>query len=156
MPPGPGQSPISSYRERYGPMNSDRPNFPFASVTGSSSLADAGWPNATSAQNGVIWYRNDWTVVTVHANGQANRVRFWGSRYGQPPKLLGDTAAWNLGALNMGRGTSGYTGLQLTPFITGNTNAAGAAQPTVWCEYGEIIGSTNPINHPGGFALPGV
>jgi hypothetical protein len=146
---------MDDFRKRYGPMNSDRPNIPFSSITGASSLAAAGWPNAASAQNGVIWARNEWIVITFHIHGAGNRVRFWASKYGQAPKLLGDTATWSLGALNMGRGSTGYPGFQLTPFITGNTNAAGAGQPTTWLDYAEIIASNNPIAHPGGFALPG-
>jgi hypothetical protein len=148
-------SSMADFRRRYGPMNSDVPNIPLSSITGSSSLAAAGWPNAESAQAGVIWARNQWIVITFHIHGAGNRVRFWASKYGESPKLLGDTAAWSLGALNMGRGSTGYPGFQLTPFITGNTNAAGANQPVTWIDYAEIIASNNPIAHPGGFTLPG-
>jgi len=147
-------STMAQFRARYGPMNSDRPNVPFSSINGSSSLAAMGWPKAESAQAGVTWARNQWLVITFHIHGAANRVRYWASKYGEAPKLLGDTATWNLGALNMGRGNAGYPGFQLTPFITGNTNAAGANQPTTWLDYAEIIASNNPIAHPGGFALP--
>jgi hypothetical protein len=150
-------SPMSDYRKRYGPWTSDAPSIPFASVNGSSSLAALGFPVADSALGGGIWHRNDWTVVTVYVHGAANRVRFWTSKYGDPPVLRGDTNQINFGgALNMGRGSTGYPGFQLTPFITGNTNAAGAAQPTTWIDYAGIIASDAPINHPGGFALPGV
>ncbi len=149
-------STMDDYRSRYGPFTSDTPSFTTGSITGSSSLAAAGWPQATSATAGVAWLRNEWMVVTVYVYGAANTVKVWASKYGDPPKLICDTAQINFGgALDMGRGSTGYPGFQLTPFITGNANAAGASQPETWIDYSEIIASNNPIQHPGGYSLPG-
>jgi hypothetical protein len=144
---------MDDFRMRYGPIESDTPNIPFASVGAGSSLAAAGFPNAMSARAGKIWNRAAFTVVTFYVNGAGNHVKFWAAKYGDAPKLIGDTAVVIPG-LNMGRGSIGYPGFQLTPFITGNGNAGGASQPTTFIDYVEIIASKNPINFPGGFALP--
>jgi hypothetical protein len=144
---------MDDFRMRYGPFESDTPNIPFASIGAGSSLAASGFPNQVSARAGKIWNRAAFTVVTFYINGAGNQVKFWAAKYGDPPKLLGDTKVVNPG-LNMGRGSTGYPGFQLTPFITNNGNAGGANQPTTFIDYVEIIASNNPIKFPGGFSLP--
>jgi hypothetical protein len=42
----------------------------------------------------------------------------------------------------------------LSNYVTGNIDAGGSAQPDTSVDYIELIGSTNPIPAPGGFALP--
>jgi hypothetical protein len=146
-------STMADYRNRYGPFNSDTPSIATGSIDANSSIEALGWPKEGV---GMRWHRNDWDVITFHINGAGNRVKFWGSKYGEAPLLLGDTNEINFnGALDMGRGSVGYPGFQLTPFVTDNANAGGANQPTNWIDYAEIIASNNPIQHPGGFTLPG-
>ncbi len=160
---------MTQYRQRYGHFHSDLISIATGSVTGTSRWSSLGVPR--SDEGGVNWMQADGshTVVTVFVDRPGDRIKVWASKYGSAPILINDTAldsdnggqAGIVGrnasnAAGSGGGGSGYPGFQLTLFITKNINAAGSAQPTFYCDYAEIIASNNPINHPGGFALPGV
>jgi hypothetical protein len=144
---------MQQFRQRYGPFWSDSPSVPTGSVTGSSTMEQYGFPNADSAASGLAWQRGYWTVIEMWVNSATNSAKFWGARYGDAPKILGNTAT--AGTWNFGRTAApGYPGFILTPFITNNANAAGAAQPTTFTDYVELIASHNPIPFPKHLSTP--
>lgn len=165
---------MTQYRQRYGHFHSDLISTPIGSVTGASTMAGLGVPR--SDESGLNWNPSGAEkrlVIEVFIDRPGDRIRMWGNVYGQAPKLIGDSALddfdghANRGLIlnrdaqgNTGSGpagtNTGYPGFQLTLFLTDNQNAAGSDQPTTWADYIEIIASTNPINFPGGLALPGV
>ena len=148
----------NSYKKRYGPL--------YAGMTGGSSqaskLSTQGVPDPDAAQGGVAFNRGGTTVVEVELDLPNDRCRVWAAWHGNAPKLICDSllddgnmgrALW--GARVGSRGT-GWSGIWLSNLIYTATGAQNPGYPTdAYTDYSEIVISQNPINFPGGFALPG-
>jgi hypothetical protein len=153
---------MQQLRQRYGPWESDRLNgAAYPTITGATRMTDNSTYSTELAEAsiaGVPWYRNQRTVVTVYMRKNPGWVRIWAGPFGQPQKKIADsqTLGWSLSwlASRTNPSTDIGTGFQLSTYVTGNINAGGSAQPDTWVDYIELIGSTNPIPAPGGFALP--
>jgi hypothetical protein len=106
-------------------------------------------------QNAPRLVDNGWTVFEMYIDQVNQIVKIWMAPYGQPPVLV-------MGAMNAriapvgtmdGGGASRqiYTGMQLLNYPNNVTNWP--TTDTFIC-YSEVVASDNPINFPGGLALP--
>jgi hypothetical protein len=102
---------------------------------------------------------NGWTVFEVYIrqpiSGQSI-LKVWSAPYGQAPQLMWGSMAANLPPVGYLDGqsigpTEIYSGFQFLNYHNGVS--AWPTQDTFVC-YTEALGSDNPINFPGGFALP--
>jgi len=151
----------ASFWRKYGPFYS---NMPPTSLSQASLLHLQGVPNATAALAGVAINRGGITVVEVECDYIARRMRVWGAHHGNAPKLLADSGAGNAYNYSMtwapshgGPGGTGWSGVWLTNLIYQTNEALNPGRPAApYTDYSELIVHPNPINFPGGHALPGV
>jgi hypothetical protein len=149
----------ASYWRRYGAMHYE---MPFASSQASPLHTQAPPtpnPDAAGANGGggVAWNRGGFTVVEVEVDLDQGIGRWWGAKYGDPPKLLGQIGPGaDFGARADGFGGFGWSAVCLDPLVysysAGNPSANQAAHnpgyPLAWVDYAEIIFSTAPIVFP--------
>lgn len=149
---------MQQLRQRYGPWGSDiLGGSAYPVINGSTRLTD----NATfvtelaeASVGGIPWKRYpDRMVVEVRRTiTPSPRVQIWGARYGDVARVIADSQdlGWGLGWLSSltNQTTDVGNGFELSTYVTGDINAAGANQPDTWVDYIELIGSDNPIPFP--------
>ena len=130
-------------------------------------------PNSTCTINGQGILPGEWMTFTqrvklrptVDDNPQSI-YQLWGSKYGDPPKLLTSRSNFQFylsssSSINDPTSGPGFSGVNLTNFVTGLKSFGTGPGDTplayayeTW--YDELITSREPINHPGGYTLPGI
>lgn len=124
------------------------------------------WPNADALLAGAIpWNFDGWTVLEVYVNNTDfagfvepfDVCKMAVAAYGQAPVLTHDLAALpNDDPQSLGAAVGAYQTFETLWYDTafeGATQDVGY-RPTQQRWYAEIIGSTQPIPFPGGFAFP--
>lgn len=140
----------ASYFRRYGPFYQGMYGAP---LNQASLLSAQGVPNANAAIGGVAINRGGITVVELELDYIARRLRVWAAHHGNAPKLLRDTGAGNAYNYTF----PGWSGVWITNLIYQANESLNPGRPAApYTDYSELIVHPNPINFPGGLALPGV
>jgi hypothetical protein len=115
-------------------------------------------PDPNAAQGGITWNFGGYTVLEVEVDYPNDSFRVWAAHYGEAPKLICDSSIDTYGSadLNPGReqatGEAGWSGIQLTHFLTGGQAEPGV-RPNMYIDYVESITSLSPIDFPGGLPV---
>jgi hypothetical protein len=126
------------------------------------------WPNSDAIAAGAVPFNMDgWTVVEVYVNNADfdnpveafDSVKMWVAAYGDAPVLVCDLNALpNDDPQSLNTIISAYQRFELlwydTSFGNDNVGEDVGYRPTQQRWYAEILGSMQPINFPGGHALP--
>jgi hypothetical protein len=154
----------ASYKRRYGPV--------YDGMSGGTSQASRlslqGVPDPDAAIGGIAINRAGITTIEMELDLANDRARLWAAHYGNTPLLICDTElnntlsppsvnnSANFGSRVGSQGT-GWSALTLSNLVYTATGAQNPGYPTdAYTDYSEIIFHPNPINFPGGHALPGV
>lgn len=112
---------------------------------GGGTLEAQGQPDPDGAVNGIVWIEDAWNVVEVYVNEATDTVRVWHAEYGLQPDLVINAE----GTADLGNRAGNYTGAQLLPRLEEREGDVG--REDTYAIYGELLGSTNFIEFPGGF-----
>jgi hypothetical protein len=163
-----------TYLRKYGPgreISNTLYDYGYISDNATNNLLynrDFDWPDSDALQSGAVPYNMDgWTTIEVYINNGAfsgavetsDRCKMWVAAHGDAPVLVCDLDALpNDDPPGLGTAVGSYNKFEALWYDTafeGSTEDVGY-RPTQQRWYAEFIGSTNPIDFPGGHALPGV
>jgi chitodextrinase len=116
----------------------------------------SGWPDTRAAINGVPFALDDWQTFEIFydyntSDPSQSSCQVWVNRgYGSPPVLIISA----IGNLSFGTSSSAVSRIELLNYDTERLAEVGV-RPTQYTYYAEPIVSLEPIDFPGGYAIPG-
>jgi hypothetical protein len=130
------------FRRRYGMVHSYYKRNPV--LYGKGTVSEQGYPEPESSRHAIMWIPDAWNVIEIYVNEQAQTVRMWHAKRGDPPRLVIDA----IGDAGLGHREGNYTGVQLLPRL--EERAPDPTREITYAIYDELIASSEPIPFPGG------